>query len=294
MGSKQQALDVIYDNASDWLVLEGAACTNCDGTTYDIESSTAARQVGIDYSQRSYGKTTMSGTEWVDRVCATANACINEFEFFLIYQQEGLKDPVDGVLGLARNQPFYLNREEGINRGPSYMMALENANLISQNTFSFSMSPYGKESTLDFGAPRESGMSDPSKLAWISLNEDYFWSSHCQGFALGNTDNSWAWGSVKGQSDTISGGEVYSIFDTGASAIIFPNYYFDQFITEMFAEMGGDEYEVTDGYVISKCYDDFPKLHFLFNDKWLTVNPDDYVVDISGERDKSICVLLLS
>ena len=188
----------------------------------------------------------------------TANACINDFEFFLIYEQEGLKDPVDGVLGLARNQPFFLNREQGTNRGPSYMMALENANLISQNTFSFSMSSFGKESTLDFGAPRDSGMSDSSKLAWISLNDDYFWSAHCQGFAIGNTDNSWAWGSVKDQTDTISGGEVYSIFDTGASAIIFPNYYFDQVIQEMFSEMGGDEYEVTDGYVISKCYDDFP------------------------------------
>ena len=54
----------------------------------------------------------------------TANACINDFEFFLIYEQEGLKDPVDGVLGLARNQPFFLNREQGTSRGPSYMMAM--------------------------------------------------------------------------------------------------------------------------------------------------------------------------
>ena len=58
--------------------------------------------------------------------------------------------------------------------------------------------------------------------------------------------------------------------------------------------MGGNEFEVTDGYVITKCYDDFPQIHFLFNDKWLTVNPDDYVVDISGEQDRSICLLLLS
>jgi len=49
----------------------------------------------------------------------------------------------------------------------------------------------------------------------------------------------------------------------------------------MFAEMGGNEYEVADGYVISKCYEDFPMLHFLFNDKWLTVEPESYVVDIS-------------
>ena len=124
MGSAQQVLDVIYDNASDWLVLEGSACTNCDGKTYDIETSTTAHRVGIDYSQRAYGTTRMSGTEWVDQVCVTVDACINGFEFFLIRQQEGLKDPVDGVLGLARNNPFFLNREQGTNRGPSYMMAM--------------------------------------------------------------------------------------------------------------------------------------------------------------------------
>ena len=66
MGSQNQALDVIYDNASDWLVLEGKGCSNCEGNTYDIESSSSSRQVGLEYSQRSYGRTKMSGTEWVD------------------------------------------------------------------------------------------------------------------------------------------------------------------------------------------------------------------------------------
>ena len=49
----------------------------------------------------------------------------------------------------------------------------------------------------------------------------------------------------------------------------------------MFSEMGGNEFEVADGYVISKCYDDFPIVYFLFGSKWLAVNPEDYVVDIS-------------
>ena len=224
----------------------------------------------------------------------TLNACINNFEFFLIYEQEGLRDPVDGVLGLSRNKPFFLSRGQGTNRGPSYLMAMENSNLISERSFSFSMSPFGSDSHLDFGAPQNSRMRDPSELTWISLNDDYFWSAHCQGFALGSPDNSWAWGSVKGQTDTIDGGEVYSIFDTGSSAIIFPKYYFEGVLFEIFKEMGGDEYEVADGYVISKCYDDFPMLYFLFNTNWVAVDPADYVIDISEQQDKSICVLLLS
>ena len=45
----------------------------------------------------------MLGHEWTDRVCVTLEACIDDFEFFLIEDQTGLQEPVDGILGLARN-----------------------------------------------------------------------------------------------------------------------------------------------------------------------------------------------
>ena len=45
MGTQAKSLEVIFDNASDWLIVEGSACTNCEGTTYDISTSTAAKQV---------------------------------------------------------------------------------------------------------------------------------------------------------------------------------------------------------------------------------------------------------
>jgi len=50
----------------------------------------------------------MTGTEWTDQVCITDSACINDFEFFLAQRADGLRDPIDGVLGLARNLPYYL------------------------------------------------------------------------------------------------------------------------------------------------------------------------------------------
>ena len=45
--------------------------------------------------------------------------------------------------------------------------------------------------------------------------------------------------------------------------------------------MVGDEYELAQGYVVTKCYSDFPTLFFLFDGKWLSVDPSEYVVDIS-------------
>ena len=29
-------MDLIYDTASDWLMVEGASCENCEGNKYDI------------------------------------------------------------------------------------------------------------------------------------------------------------------------------------------------------------------------------------------------------------------
>ena len=46
MGTKAKRLEVIFDNASDWLIVEGSECSNCEENTYDISTSTAAKQVG--------------------------------------------------------------------------------------------------------------------------------------------------------------------------------------------------------------------------------------------------------
>ena len=109
-------------------------------------------------------------------------------------------------MGLARNKPFYLaaeGEENIVQRGPSYMMALENSQLISENTFSFYLSPDGKDSHIDFGQPDEASMKSSRSLQYIDLNEDFFWSAQCRGFAIGSFDNNWKWGSILGEYDTV-------------------------------------------------------------------------------------------
>jgi len=58
--------------------------------------------------------------------------------------------------------------------------------------------------------------------------------------------------------------------------------------------MAGNEYALAEGYVVTKCYEDFPPVHFLFGDRWVSVYPDEYVVDISENQDRSDCVLLFT
>jgi hypothetical protein len=39
MGADKQKIDVIYDTGSDWLAVEGANCSNCEGDTFDAQAS---------------------------------------------------------------------------------------------------------------------------------------------------------------------------------------------------------------------------------------------------------------
>ena len=109
LGSQGHAMNVIFDSASDWLIIEGSECGTCEGNVYDISKSATSNQVQQDLSQRAYGVTTLTGLEWTDQVCFSELACIQSFEFFLVYEQNGFREPIDGILGLARNYPFLLS-----------------------------------------------------------------------------------------------------------------------------------------------------------------------------------------
>jgi hypothetical protein len=42
------------------------------------------------------------------------------------------------------------------------------------------------------------------------------------------------------------------------------------------------------------CNRDYPDLHFMFDRTWLTVDPADYVRDISDGQDGSQCLILIT
>ena len=172
--------------------------------------------------------------------------------------------------------------------------ALKNADLINETTFAFSVAPLGQASAIDFGSYDPDRIKSGETMLYIDLNEDFFWSAQCQGFALGTTENAWKWGSVKGAYQTVGNGMIYSIFDTGSSAIIIPEVFFGNFLDLIYAQMEGKEHEVEAGYVVTKCYPDFPTMFFLFDEKWIAVEPAEYVIDVSENKDRSLCVLLIS
>ena len=131
-------LDVVYDTGSDWLVIEGSFCQSCGGDKYDpAKSAGESIRKAQSLSERNYGSASLTGYEYYDRVCITLNMCLDSFEYFLIESQKGLREPIDGILGLSRNNPSYISPERGNSSGPLYVEALYKAGLIKENKFSF-------------------------------------------------------------------------------------------------------------------------------------------------------------
>lgn len=123
--------------------------------------------------------------------------------------------------------------------------------------------------------------------------DDFYWSAYNQAVAVGstNTNNAYGYDSVSYNQE--SNNQLYTIFDTGTAAINFSALYFDEFIERIFAYVGGDDYEVVQGYVVSKCYGNFPSLFFMFDGLWIEIKPNEYVKDISDMQDLSQCLLMV-
>ena len=92
---------------------------------------------------------------------------------------------------------------------------------------------------------------------------------------------------------TLNEAQAYSIFDSGTSSIFISNNYFRTFLQKIYSQVGDREYYLSNGVVNTACYPNFPILYFMFDNFWLAVEPEDYVIDISPAQDASSCVLLL-
>ena len=66
----------------------------------------------------------MEGYNWKDVACLILSSCVFDFEFFLVSKQEGIMEPADGLLGLARNKPFYKSHSFLFEVGPLYLLAM--------------------------------------------------------------------------------------------------------------------------------------------------------------------------
>ena len=78
---------MVYDTGSDWLVIEGQSCYNCQGDKYDISQALENGQAKLDSingSERVYGSAKVSGKVYTDTVCVGLANCVEDFKIFLV------------------------------------------------------------------------------------------------------------------------------------------------------------------------------------------------------------------
>ena len=93
-------------------------CATCKNKVYDITSTTANKGADNDPYTFTYAGQYAKGNDYIDNVCIeTLNTCIPKFEFVAITEASVNLPPLDGVIGLAPDDP---------SNGPSYISMLYN------------------------------------------------------------------------------------------------------------------------------------------------------------------------
>ena len=70
MGESNQEMQLIYDTGSDWMVVEGRDCVNCEGGRYDPNTSSYYEIVDVLTQNLKYGNLFhFKGKEVQDQVC---------------------------------------------------------------------------------------------------------------------------------------------------------------------------------------------------------------------------------
>lgn len=136
-------------------------------------------------------------------------------------------------------------------------------------------------------------MRNSADIRYIEMLDDFYWSAFNQAVAVGSTHQSNAFGYESVSYNQEANNQLYTIFDTGTASINFSALYFDDLIEKIFEYVGGDDYEIVQGYVVTKCYGNFPSLFFMFDLQWIEVKPNEYVKDISDAQDLSQCLLMV-
>lgn len=106
-------MDVIFDTGSDWLVIFGKDCDNCNSTGFENLGPTAAFD-----SERRYGSAKVRGHEAQAEVCLSFRTCIKKFTYFSVKHQTGFEWPIEGVFGLSQNETTAMGGKAVIDLGP--------------------------------------------------------------------------------------------------------------------------------------------------------------------------------
>lgn len=130
-------------------------------------------------------------------------------------------------------------------------------------------------------------------MTTVQMLEDYFWAGFCSGIAIGTTEpkDQLKWENSNDYKQTIKNNGIYSVVDTGSTAMMISSIYFESLIENIVAAVPGVKWSFQQGAVFTECDAKYPKLYFLMDGKWIEVDPQDYVVP--NPDAPSECILFI-
>lgn len=209
MGSESAELQVVYDTGSDWLTVESSTCRSCFGDNFDQSASSSWTQDSDAVIEEiEYLSGSIEGVTGSDKVClSNGDNCVDSFNFFLVEENFIIPPQVDGILGMCAG-----GKVEDHENGPDLVQALFDNDVVSENTFSFFLADDVEDSYVDFGPARDTGMSDPADIVYLSLTDHFFWLSRLVAVNFGGVEEL----SFKFPEP------VEVVYDTGSSLSIVP------------------------------------------------------------------------
>jgi len=125
------------------------------------------------------------------------------------------------------------------------------------------------------------------------IENDFFWANYNTGVAIGSIANAFAYENTSDYPVFIENNAIYSIIDTGSTALMISALYYESLIYEIFNYAGLDDWQFTQGgYVECSCNADLPPIWFQFDNKWIEVRATDYIWDYFETGDRCILFVL--
>ena len=89
---------------------------------------------------------------------------------------------------------------------------------------------------MDFGTPVTDSLKSGTSFVDINLiKEDFFWAGFNQAIAFGSKANSW--GYAEADYPTVVSNSLYSVIDTGSSALMISALYYNSLVNEMMRDV---------------------------------------------------------
>ena len=80
--------------------------------------------------------------------------------------------------------------------------------------------------------------------------------------------------------------------DTGSTAILISQLYYEAYVNELFARAPGVEWYYKKSNLYTSCDADMPQLFFMVDNHWLEVSPKDYMFQTDPVENECILFLL--